>query len=117
MMTTALEPGEIVVGVVFRIPQAAAYGRIRNPVSGFPMAGVMVARFPEGHRVGVTGVGSDGAFRWPEVERRLDRGEGIEAAGAALPAGTEVLVDQQAGRDFRCHLLRLAAGRAIARLD
>lgn len=113
LMSTALEPGEIITAVSFRLPQVAAYCKARNPASGFPMAGAMCARFEDGCRVGVTGVGADGAFRWQEAEELAASGADLETLERLEPTHHAVLGDLQAGPAYRLHLLRLVAFEAL----
>jgi carbon-monoxide dehydrogenase medium subunit len=114
IMTTALEVGELITAVSFRIPTAAAYRKVRNPASGFPMAGSMFARFTDGCRVGVTGVGANGAFRWSEAEELANSGDNLSTLEQLLPEDIDVLSDLQAGPDYRLHLMRLMVFRAIS---
>src|SRR5688572_29590971 len=80
LYTTALQEGEIVCRVVFRIPASAGYAKFRNPASRYPMAGVFVAKHKDGAvRVAVTGAGNDGAFRWSEAEAALGRSFSADA--------------------------------------
>ena len=67
LFETALGPAEIITGVRFTIPDDARYAKVRHPASGYPVAGVMVARFGERVRVAVTGAGP-AVFRVGEVE-------------------------------------------------
>ena len=71
LFTTALKDGEFVTSVIFPIPQKAAYVKFNQPASRFALTGVFVAKFANGVRVGVTGAGNDGVFRWAEAERAL----------------------------------------------
>jgi carbon-monoxide dehydrogenase medium subunit len=71
LFSTALEEGEFVTSVIFPIPQKAAYVKFNQPASRFALTGVFVAKFANGVRVGVTGAGNDGVFRWAEAERAL----------------------------------------------
>jgi aerobic carbon-monoxide dehydrogenase medium subunit len=116
MMSTDLSPGELIVAATFQIPLAAAYRKQRNPVSGFPMAGAFVARFSEGHRIGVTGVGGDGAFRWRDAERLADAGGDVDDLETCGLDGIDVLSDMQASPRFRRHLLNLVTRNALLAL-
>jgi aerobic carbon-monoxide dehydrogenase medium subunit len=116
MMSTDLQPGELIVAATFEVPLAAAYRKQRNPVSGFPMAGAFAARFPDGHRIGITGVGSDGAFRWQEAERLANAGGNVDDLEACGLDGIDVLSDMQASPRFRRHLLNLVTREAILAL-
>ncbi len=72
LFTTALEEGEIVTKVAFKVPETSGYAKFRNPASLYPMAGVFVAKHKDGSvRVAVTGAGNDGVFRWAAAEQAL----------------------------------------------
>ncbi|MDH3194841.1 MAG: FAD binding domain-containing protein, partial [Hyphomicrobiales bacterium] len=42
LFETALETGEIVTRIAFKVPAEAGYGKFRNPASRYPMAGVFI---------------------------------------------------------------------------
>jgi aerobic carbon-monoxide dehydrogenase medium subunit len=114
MFATVLEPGEIVIEVVFPIPEAAAYIKFPQPASRFALVGVFVARFFDGVRVAVTGASDGGVYRWSEAEEAL----GAEFAPAALDA-LEVHEDGMIGdihgsAAYRAHLVRVMARRAVS---
>lgn len=67
---TALETGELIHAVRFPKAQQAAYAKVPNPASGYPVAGVFLARIESSVRLAVTGAGPV-VFRWEEAERAL----------------------------------------------
>ncbi|HEY2392540.1 MAG TPA: xanthine dehydrogenase family protein subunit M [Candidatus Angelobacter sp.] len=131
MLTTALEPGEILREI--RIPAgkskvAQAYLKVRHPASGFAVVGVAVnlsvasGKFQTA-AVGITGV-SPKAYRATKVENAL-KGNSLDAktlAAAAAQAthGIDVNSDLYASAEYRTQLatvytrraLEIAAGRA-----
>ena len=107
MFATALADGEIITAVRFRVPQAAAYAASR-----YALAGLFVARFPEGHRVAVTGA-TMGAMRWTGAEAALDTGESLE--GLSL-ASDDLASDIHASAEFRGHLAGVMLRKAAAQL-
>ena len=73
--STALEDGEVITQVKFCKPLQSAYAKCKQMASGYALAGVFIAVFPQQEiRVAVTGVGS-GVFRWPEAERAFLNGQ------------------------------------------
>ncbi len=113
MFETALEPGELIVEIVYSLPRRAGYAKVRNPASGYPVVGVFVAETGDGVRVAVTGAGAT-AFRLPEFEAAL----AADFSPLAL-AGLEVSPDDlnrdlHASHDYRAHLIGVLAGRAVA---
>lgn len=110
MFATALGDGEILTAVQFRVPEGFAYAKFRHPASRYALAGVAVARFPEGVRVAVTGVAYS-VFRWTEAEAALSAD-----LGAPLPAlaRDDINSDIHASADYRAHLARVMLARAVA---
>lgn len=108
MFTTALDDGEIITRVGFRVPQAAAYAKFAHPASRYALVGVFVARFAEGARVAVTGAGP-GVFRWIEAETAIDAG----AVGDVPLAPDDLNSDIHAGAEYRAHLAGVMLRRAL----
>ncbi|MHA6323993.1 FAD binding domain-containing protein [Roseivivax sp. CAU 1753] len=114
MFTTALDAGEIITRIAFRVPDSAGYAKMRNPASRYALAASLVARYPDGVRVAITGAGNDGVFRWSEAEAALD-GCFEEAALRALRIGTGTMMsDMHASAAFRAHLCAVTTARAVS---
>ncbi len=112
MFATALEEGELITSIAFRIPAASAYAKAPHPASRYALAGVYAARLAHGWRVAVTGA-TLGVVRWPEAEAAL-------AAGTALPArldSSDLASDMHASADYRAHLAGVMLKRAVAALQ
>lgn len=113
MFETALEPGEIVKEVRFRVPERAAYMKFPNPASRYAVAGVFVARHADGVRVAVTGAGPV-VFRVPEMEAALDaRFDPTAIADIRVPPD-RLNADLHASAEYRSHLVTVMARRAVA---
>jgi carbon-monoxide dehydrogenase medium subunit len=121
LMTTALQPGEILTEVSFATPPAGAgftYLKHRQPASGFAMVGVaaLVTLARGGKfdrvRVGVTGLGAK-AVETALAGKAADVAT-IAAAAAHAADGADPLSDIHAGAEFRAELARVYARRAIA---
>lgn len=125
MLTTALGPGEILREVRVALPSGGAgqaYLKVAQPASGFAVVGVaaVVERGPGGvcrsARVAVTGLAAK-AYRARRVEEALAGGgldSGAVAAAAALAAeGVEANSDLYASAEYRGHLARVYARRAV----
>ena len=124
-MTTAIEPTEILTEICVPVASrraGSAYQKMAQRASGFAIVGVAVSLkmaaqgICQDIRIGVTGL-SDKAFRAHPVEERL-RGNKlvarlIEASVATVADGVDPLEDLQAGAQFRAHLARVYAARAI----
>lgn len=113
LFTTALEDGEFITEVVFPIPQKAAYVKFNQPASRFALTGVFVAKHPNGVRVGVTGAGNDGVFRWKEAETALSANFSAAAlSGLTVDAGG-MNADLHGSAAYRANLVKVLAGRAV----
>jgi carbon-monoxide dehydrogenase medium subunit len=125
LMTTAIQPGEILTSVSFaQLPSGAGftYLKHRQPASGFAIVGVAAClTFDrngrcQGARVGITGLGPK-AFRANAVENAIN-GKAPEAATLAAAAahaadGIDPLSDIHASADFRAELARIYTRRAL----
>jgi carbon-monoxide dehydrogenase medium subunit len=115
LFETALEPGELIRAVEFPVPARAAYRKFRHPASRYAVAGVFVADFGGRIRVGVTGAGPC-AFRLTALEQALASKLDPAAADAVAIDASRFNSDLAASADFRAHLVRVMAKRAIADL-
>jgi carbon-monoxide dehydrogenase medium subunit len=119
--TTALEPGEIVVEVVVPAEESNEgyrYEKAPHPASGFAIVGVAARIKKSGAkismaRIGVTGMGAH-AFRATEAERLLENGAAVDQAVATVGEGVEANADLYASAEYRKHLARVRAKRAIS---
>ncbi|HET9837830.1 MAG TPA: xanthine dehydrogenase family protein subunit M [Candidatus Angelobacter sp.] len=124
MLTTALEPGEILREI--RIPSgkgkpAQAYVKVRHPASGFAVVGVAVNLSIEGGKcqsaaVGITGVAPK-AYRASKVESAL-KGSALDAktlsaASAHAADGVDVNADLYASAEYRKQLAAVYTRRAL----
>ena len=127
LLTTALEPGEILREIRIKTPQGhcgQAYQKVHHPASGFAVVGVAVSLgfgadgSCQSAGVGITGVASK-AYRASGVEAAL-RGkqlndETIAAAAAHAVDGVDANSDLYASEDYRRHLAQVHTKRAITR--
>lgn len=119
LYTTALEEGEIITEI--RVPVVAgaksAYVKFMQPASRFAIVGCAVMLNESGGsisnaRVAFTGV-SDKAFRDAAVEGALTDTSSVGAAAQHAAEGVDVLGDHFASEDYRKHLAKVYAKRAI----
>jgi carbon-monoxide dehydrogenase medium subunit len=115
LFETALEPGEIITAVHFKIPDSAAYLKFRHPASGYAVVGVMVARFGQDVRVAVTGAGPS-VFRVAAMEEALQRRFAPEAIADIKVPASSLLGDIHCSAEYRAHLVSVHARRAVAAL-
>jgi len=125
LMMTAVGPDEILAEIRVPVPPAgsgAAYLKFPHPASRFAVVGVCAALTVDGKGictkagVGVTGAGTK-AVRAKGVEaglagKALDQ-TAIEAAAAKAADGVDVQADLQGSAEYKSHLLRVHARRAI----
>ncbi len=127
LMTTALEPGEVLVEVRVRRPRpgGTAYQKVKQSASGFAIAGVACVleygddRVCRRAAIGVTGVGVR-AYRAEAAEaalagKRLDEGAIAAAAARAADGVDDPLADIHASGEYRVHLARIHCARALRR--
>lgn len=125
MLTTALEPGEIVTEVRVPVPaqpRAMAYLKVPQAASGFAVIGVAAQLTLDGGkikeaRVGVTGLAPK-AFRASSVEAALigqpfDEVTIKAAAEKADAEASDAMDDIHASGQYRRHLAKVYAGRAV----
>lgn len=115
MFETALEPGELVVKVVFPKPKRSAFAKFRNPASRYAIVGVFVAETASGPRVAVIGAGP-GVFRVPALEDALSRNFSAEALTGITVEADGLNTDMHATADYRAHLIGVMAARAVSSL-
>lgn len=115
LFETALEPGEIITRIDFSVPARAAYRKFPHPASRYAVVGVLVADFGGTVRVGITGAGPC-AFRGTALEQALEHDlnpaaiDGVEVPDAGFNS------DLFASADYRAHLVKVMARRAVADL-
>ncbi|WP_306026468.1 FAD binding domain-containing protein [Oceaniradius stylonematis] len=114
MFTTALEDGEIITAINVSAPGKAAYAKFRNPASRYAMVGVFVAKTGDGARVAVTGAGEDGVFRHDGLEQALGTNWSPDAVDAVAVSADGLMSDIHASADYRAHLIKVMAKRAVA---
>jgi carbon-monoxide dehydrogenase medium subunit len=125
MLTTALEPNEILREIRIALPQkntGQAYAKVAQPASGFAVVGVAVSliRGDDGRcqsaSVGITGVAAK-AYRAGGVENVLKGStldeQAIAAAAAHAADNIDANADLYASAEYRRHLAQVHTRRAI----
>jgi carbon-monoxide dehydrogenase medium subunit len=119
--TTALEPGELVFEIQVPaqdVTEGSNYQKLPHPASGFAVVGVAVRLQKTGGRVtlariGVTGLAGH-AFRARNAEAILEAGGSAADAAKVVGEGEEANSDLYASADYRLHLARVHAARALS---
>ncbi|MEK0082789.1 FAD binding domain-containing protein [Benzoatithermus flavus] len=112
MFETALERDEIVTAVHFPKPEKAAYVKFPNPASRYAVVGVFVARTGGAVRVAVTGA-APCVFRWTEAEQALGSSFTPSALDNAGIDADNLNNDIHASAEYRAHLVKVMAKRAV----
>jgi carbon-monoxide dehydrogenase medium subunit len=115
LFETALTPGELIRAVEFPIRRRAAYAKFPHPASRYAVVGVFVADTADGVRVAVTGAGPC-AFRARAIEESLARRLEPAAVDDAAIDSRRFNSDLSASAEFRVHLLRVLAKRALRQM-
>jgi len=125
LLTTALEPGEILREIRIVKPQGRfgqAYQKVPHPATGYAVVGIAVNLILgadgacESASVGVTGVASK-AYRAEGVQSamigtKLDD-QAVEKAAAHVCDGVDPNSDLYASGEYRCHLAQVHTRRAL----
>jgi carbon-monoxide dehydrogenase medium subunit len=114
MFATALQEDELITAIRFPIPKRAAYEKLRQKASNFPLIGVFVAQFDGQVRVAVTG-GGNGVFRHTGLEDALTRSFTPAAAEAVKIESDNLSSDLHATAEYRANLISVMAQRAVAK--
>lgn len=125
LLTTDLKPGEILREIRIKKPSGRfgqAYQKVPHPASGFAVVGIAVHlvlnddNSCKSASIGVTGVGSK-AYRAQGVEAALTGSnlddQVIATAVAHVCDGIDPNADLYASSEYRCHLAKVHASRAI----
>ncbi|MGH6609964.1 MAG: FAD binding domain-containing protein [Burkholderiaceae bacterium] len=113
LFETALASNEVITGVRFPVPQAAAYIKFKQHASRFALVGVFVAKVKGGARVAVTGAGPC-VFRVKALEEKLGAKFVPESCdGVTIPA-TGLNNDIHGSVEYRAHLIPVLAKRAVS---
>jgi aerobic carbon-monoxide dehydrogenase medium subunit len=112
MFETALAEDEIIVSVSFPKPAKAGYMKFPNPASRYAIVGVMVAETGGGVRVAVTGAGPC-VYRLPDFEQALASNFSPAALDGLSVSADGLNSDIHASAEYRAHLVKVMAKRAI----
>jgi len=115
LFTTRLNEGELITAIRYSIPRRAAYQKFPNPASRYAVAGVLVAEFSDGVRVGVTGAGPC-AFRHTEMEAALSADLRESALDGIVVEYDHYNSDLHASAEYRGQLVAVMARRAVRAL-
>ena len=113
MFETALGDAEVITAVSFPKPARAGYMKFPNPASRYAIVGVMVAQTAGGVRVAVTGAGPC-VFRARDFEQALASSFTADALERVSLSPNGLNSDIHASAEYRAHLVKVMAKRAVA---
>lgn len=113
MFETALDEDELVVRVSFPRPQKAAYCKFANPASRYAIVGVFVALFDGKAQVAVTGA-TPSAHRATRIEAALAGKLDVDSIDEVEIPVEKMNSDLHASAEYRAHLVKVVAKRALA---
>ena len=114
LFTTALQDGEIIIGVSFPVTAKAGYAKFRNPASRFALTGVFVAKTPGGDvRVAAVGASQSGVMRVAAIEAALKSNWSAGALDGVKVSADGLLADIHGTADYRANLIKVMAQRAV----
>lgn len=115
MLTTVLEPGEIVAEVIVPVEQGhvgVSYQKCVHPASGYAIVGVAARVSSSFVRIGVTGLAAK-AYRAHAAEEAYSASKDAAKAAAAVVDGVDANSDLHASATYRKHLAQVYAQRAL----
>ncbi len=110
---TALEAGEIILQLVFKIPKHAHYNKILNPAARTPLVGVFAAELGGDPRIAVIGARELGVYRHQEFEAALASEFSSDAIKYIKTSPVGFLTSGHAGPAYRAALVDTLAASAI----
>jgi len=113
MFETALKKGELIQAVEFQVPEKSCYIKFPNPASRYAIVGVYVAKYKKEVNVAVTGAQS-AVYRSKEIENALKSNFSASAIDKVKIRSSGLNSDIHASSDYRAHLIKVMAKRAVA---
>ena len=110
---TALKKGELIQAVEFQVPDKSCYVKFPNPASRYAIVGIYVAKYKKEVNVAVTGVES-AVFRCKKIESALKSNFSSSAIDGVKISSSRFNSDIHASSDYRAHLIKVLAKKAVA---
>jgi carbon-monoxide dehydrogenase medium subunit len=115
LFETSLDHGEILTGIEYQIPESSHYVKYHQKASRFALVGAFASRGANSKwRIAITGAATH-AFRVGEFEGVMNGG-GTPADFTEDFASPFLNSDIHGSADYRRHLVRVIAGRAVSHL-
>ena len=113
MFETALKKGELIQAVEFQVPNKSCYVKFPNPASRYAIVGIYIAKYKKEVNVAVTGVESV-VFRCKKFESALKSNFSSSALDSVKFNSSGFNSDIHASSDYRAHLVKVLAKKAVA---
>ena len=113
MFETALKKGELIKAVEFQVPNKSCYVKFPNPASRYAIVGIYIAKYKKEINVAVTGVESV-VFRCKKIESALKSNFSSSALDSVKINSSGFNSDIHASADYRAHLIKVLAKKAVA---
>jgi len=113
MFETALKKGELIKAVEFQVPNKSCYVKFPNPASRYAIVGIYIAKYKKEVNVAVTGVESV-VFRCKKFESALKSNFSSSALDSVKFNSSGFNSDIHASSDYRAHLVKVLAKKAVA---
>ena len=113
MFETALKKGELIKAVEFQVPNKSCYVKFPNPASRYAIVGIYIAKYKKEVNVAVTGVESV-VFRCKKIESALKSNFSSSALDSVKINSSGFNSDIHASADYRAHLIKVLAKKAVA---
>jgi len=113
MFETELKKGELIETIEFEIPEKSSYAKFPNPASRYAIVGVYIAKLKNEIRVAITGVESF-VFRCKKLEEALSNNFSPSAIDNVNISSKEFNEDLHASAEYRAHLVKVMAKKAVS---
>ena len=113
MFETALKKGELIQSIEFQVPEKSCYVKFPNPASRYAIVGVYVAKYKNSVNVSITGAQSV-AYRSKEIENALQSNFSSSSIDNVKIKSSGLNSDIHASANYRAHLIKVLAKRAVA---
>lgn len=114
LFETALDPGELIVGIKFPRHAASGYHKMPHPASGLVNTGVWITRLPGGGvRVAINGA-APCVFRSAELEQRLTERFDPASLDGWRQSASGLNADLHASSAYRAQLVTTSVRKALA---
>lgn len=116
LFMTALEEGEIITRIDFKIPEKAKYMKFPHPASRYAMTGVFVAKHADHVRVAYTGANENGVTRHAGLEEALMADFSPAGVANVEVSSDGLMSDIHASATYRANLIKVMTKRAVEAL-